>query len=146
MPGRFATLCAVIFCRSATWRPPRFASGGARCATGPALDSGRKSVARTSLVNIPCANESDRQRPAQAGIFFALRGENDNRRDYKRKNQRTDQVHAPTLSDDLKSSIWTVSKVPYVWPMGKIPHSTQMEGNPFTDCITGLTATSAITS
>ena len=32
-PARSATACAAIFCRSATWPRPRFANGGARCAT-----------------------------------------------------------------------------------------------------------------
>ena len=31
MPTRSPTACAAIFCRSATWPRPRFASGGARC-------------------------------------------------------------------------------------------------------------------
>jgi hypothetical protein len=33
MRARFATACAVIFCRSATWPRRRFASGGERCGT-----------------------------------------------------------------------------------------------------------------
>ena len=34
MPARFATPCAVIFCRSATWLRRPFANGGALCVTG----------------------------------------------------------------------------------------------------------------
>jgi hypothetical protein len=34
--GRFAILCAVIFCRSATWLQPRFACGGAPALPEPA--------------------------------------------------------------------------------------------------------------
>jgi hypothetical protein len=52
-PRRFATVCAVTFCRGATWPRPRFANGAAHYATGTSRKAPHSAAARLTLKLLP---------------------------------------------------------------------------------------------
>jgi len=73
MPTRFAIACDAISCRSATWPPPPFASGGARCGTATCWFGQMVQMKnKTSMLLMEAGVSYNKQRLHKAGYFREL--------------------------------------------------------------------------